>query len=41
LDIPDEHKNILSKRIEKIERGEAEFKPWHEIRTKYLPLDEV
>ena len=37
LYIPDEHKNILSKRIEKIESGDAEFKPWQEIRAKYLP----
>jgi len=37
LDLPEEHKNILRKRIARIESGEAQFKPWHDIRTKYLP----
>jgi putative addiction module component (TIGR02574 family) len=34
LNLPDEHKNILRQRIES---GEAKFKPWHEIKAKYLP----
>ena len=37
LHLPEEHKNILRKRIERIESGEAKFKPWHEIKAKYLP----
>jgi len=37
LNLPDEHKNILRQRIERIESGEAKFKSWHEIKAKYLP----
>jgi len=36
LDIPEEHKNILRQRLDRIERGEAKFKSWEEIRSKYI-----
>ena len=37
LHLPEEYKNILRKRIERIESGEAQFKSWHEIKAKYQP----
>jgi putative addiction module component (TIGR02574 family) len=36
LDIPEDHKNILRQRLDRIERGEATFKSWEEIRSKYI-----
>jgi len=32
---PTEHKNILDKRLERIEKGETTFKKWDEIKQKY------
>ena len=32
---PIEHKELLDKRLEKIERGETSFKSWDVIKTKY------
>jgi hypothetical protein len=33
--IPNEHKVLLKKRLEKIECGESSFKSWDLIKTKY------
>ena len=35
LDIPNWHKKILDERLEKIQSGEATFRPWSEIKKKY------
>lgn len=36
LDIPEDHRIILQQRLDRIERGEATFKSWDEIRSKYI-----
>jgi len=33
--IPEEHKELLKKRLERIENGEATFKTWDTIKKKY------
>ena len=33
-----EHKKILDERIQKINSGNAQFKPWSEVRNKYQNL---
>lgn len=35
INIPEEHKKILDKRLEEIERKETSFKDWEEIKQKY------
>ncbi len=35
-EIPDWHKEILDERLKKIEKGEARFKDWDEIKKKYM-----
>lgn len=32
---PVEHKQLIDKRLERIERGETTFKSWDEIKKKY------
>ncbi len=32
---PAEHKELLDKRLERIESGEVTFKSWNEIKKKY------
>jgi len=32
---PVEHKQLLDRRLERIERGETTFKNWNEIKKKY------
>lgn len=34
---PAHHKKILTERIEKLNSGKTTFKPWEEIKQKYLP----
>ena len=34
-DLPEEHKKILDKRLEKILNGTAKFRSWEEIQKKY------
>mgnify|MGYP005863475811 CR=1 FL=1 len=34
-DIPNEHKKILKKRLQKINAGEVNFNDWDEIKTNY------
>ncbi|MBE0637077.1 MAG: addiction module protein [Bacteroidales bacterium] len=36
LDIPEDHKKILRQRLDRIDRGDAKFKRWEEIRSKYI-----
>lgn len=36
--IPSEHKRILDERIQKINSGKAQFKPWSEVQSKYRKL---
>ena len=36
--IPPDHKKILDERIQKIDSGNAQFKPWSEIQNKYHNL---
>ena len=35
-DIPQEHLEILDKRIQKLERGKMKFRNWDEVKKKYL-----
>lgn len=35
-DIPPEHQEILKKRLNKINEGEVKFRPWNQVRSKYL-----
>lgn len=35
VSLPIEHKNLLDKRLESIEKGEVTFKKWDEIKQKY------
>lgn len=34
-EIPNEHKDLLDKRLQKIENGETTFKKWDLIKKKY------
>jgi len=34
-DLPIEHRNLLDKRLQRIENGEATFKNWDLIKKKY------
>lgn len=36
LDIPEEHIKILEERLKIIGKGEAKYRSWESIRTKYL-----
>ncbi len=36
LQIPENHKAILNKRLERIVEGKATFKNWDDIRSKYI-----
>lgn len=36
--LPLEHKRILDERIQKIESGKAQSKPWAEVQDKYQKL---
>ena len=38
LTLPLEHKRILDERIQKIDSGNAKFKSWAEIQSKYQKL---
>ncbi len=35
-DLPEDHKKILTDRLNKIKRGNAKFRTWQEIRKKYI-----
>ena len=35
VELPDAHKKILDQRLNKIASGNALFKPWKEIQSKY------
>jgi hypothetical protein len=35
LDVPIEHRDLLAKRLERIESGETKFKNWNLIKRKY------
>lgn len=35
-DIPSEHLKILQKRMKNIEEGKTSFRPWSQVRSKYL-----
>ncbi|OYT16929.1 MAG: hypothetical protein B7C24_05220 [Bacteroidetes bacterium 4572_77] len=34
-ELPDEHKDLLDKRLQRIENGETTFKDWSLIKKKY------
>ena len=34
-ELPIEHRKLLEKRIQKIEKGETSFKDWDSIKSKY------
>ncbi len=34
-ELPSEHRDLLDKRLQRIEKGEATFKNWDSIKTKY------
>jgi len=36
LPIPENHKAILNKRLERIAEGKATFRKWDDIRSKYI-----
>jgi putative addiction module component (TIGR02574 family) len=36
--LPLEHRRILDERIQKIDSGVAEFRPWSEVQNKYHKL---
>ena len=37
LSLPAEHARIIDERLERIKAGNAEQRPWSDIRKKYLP----
>jgi putative addiction module component (TIGR02574 family) len=36
LDIPESHKALLTRRLERIAEGKAKFRNWNDIRSKYI-----
>jgi len=34
-ELPIEHRDLLDKRLQRIEKGEAAFKDWEQIKKKY------